>query len=519
MPMVNLNLSQVYFWKKNSAHTYPWQRQCLNIDFLKYEKKRIQDVGKWYNAFQKARVGQNLGEVYYYVTPLELDSEWKAAIATKGEYNYVGLSALKNCLQVQLLMLISKSKQIPKDYSLIRILNSKKDYIHNEKNNKAEYVITSDNFQDEDPALVYVDVPYEKRIISKFIKENLVNDDLIADSFQPTISGSPYVVNKKGGVSFSAFLKNSTFSDELMNTLKMMQPIEFSDIQFQLSPKLIEGKNILASKGFKFRVAEKSILGNNYYSAFSSNDYDKLNNELIKRDMFKGEYSIACSLSPKGDKATELLRDVISKFVKTEIMHPYSTDELKYWDVDLLKTQRNIDEDLWLQVVNQRQLKPLIQESVNINTLRQNLVKEWQIILESLGLKKNTEHEAKVYSAASLSNILRVAQSMSRDIQKNDVSESIISKSFKLFVQNAGGLINNDEIQHQVKVVIPERFESAKFNAIRAELSINLLDINELFANIKDYFKDIYELQEYIDKNLLPHGYLYEPKRGFYKWI
>ncbi len=477
-------------WKKNSIYTYPWQRQFLNIDFLKYEKKRIQDGGEWYDTFLKAIVGQNLGEIYYYVIPLELDSEWKVAIATKGDYSYVGLSALKNCLQIQLLMF-----------------------------NAAKYVIISDDFQEEDSALVYVDVPYEKRIISKFIKENLVNDDLIADSFQPTISGSPYVVNKKGGISFSAFLKNSPFSDELMNTLKMMMPIEFSDIQFQLSPKLIEGNNILASKGFKFKVAEKNILGNNFYSAFSSNDYAKLNNELIKRDMFNGEYSIACSLTPRGDNASELLRDVISKFVKTEIMHPYSTDELKYWDVDLLKTQSNIDEDLWLQVVNQRQLKPIIPESVNINTVRQNLDKEWQVILESLGLNKNIEHESKVYSTASFSNILRVAQSMSRDIQKNEVSESILSKSFKLFVQNAEGLINNEEIQHQAKVVIPERFESSKFNAIRAELSVNLLDINDLFSNVKESFKDICELQEYIDKNLLPNGYLYEPKRGFYKWI
>lgn len=517
--MVNQNLSQVYFWKKHSIYTYPWQRQFLNIDFLKYEKKRIRDVGKWYYDFQKSKVGDSLNEVYYYITPLDLDSEWKAAIASKRDYDYVGLSALKNCLQVQLIMLIPKDKAVPRDYSLIRISKSKKDFIHNEKKNEAEYVIISDDFKEEDSSLVYVDVPFEKRIISKFIKENLVNDDLIADSFQPTLSGSPYVVNKKGGISFSAFLKTSSFSDELMNTLKMMQPIEFSDIQFQLSQKLVEGKNVLASKGFKFRVAEKSILGNNYYSAFSSNDYEKLNHELLKRDMFRGEYSIACSLTPRGDKASELLRDVISKFVKTEIMHPYNTDELKYWDVDLLKTQKSIDEDLWLQVVNQRQLKPVIQESSDVNTLRQNLVKEWQVILESLGLKKNTEHEAKVYSTATCSNILRVAQSMSRDIQKNTVTDSILSKSFNLFVQNAEGLINNDEIQHQIKAVIPERFESAKFNAIRAELSVSLLDINELFSNVKEYFKDIYELQEFIDKKLLPNGYLYEPKRGFYKWI
>lgn len=512
-------MSQIYLWGKDSIYTYPWQRQFLNRDFLKYEKKRIQDVTKWYSKFQKAKLGESLCEVYYYVVPLELDSEWKAAIALKGSYNYVGVSALKNCLQVQLLMLIPKDKIIPKNYSLIRIINAKKDYLHNKKRNECQYILFTEEFKEQDSSLVYVDIPYEKRSISKFIKENLVNDDLIADSLQPTISGSPYVVNKKGGISFSAFMKKSPFSEELLNTLKLMQPPEFSNIQLQLSPRLLDGKNVLAFPGAKFKVAEKSVLGNNYFSAFSSNNYTNLNNELVKRDMFQGEYSIACSLTPKGDKASELLRDVISKFVKTEIMHPYSTDELIYWDVDLSKIQKNIDEDVWLQVINHKQLKPTIPEgNSEISKLRKELLHEWQIILESLGLKKNTEHEAKVYSAASFSNILRVAQSMARDEQKENITDSLLTKSYKLFVQNADGLINNEQILHQVKVVIPEMYESKKFNAIRAELSVNLLEIKELFANVKSDFKDIYELQAFVDKLKL-EGALYEPKMGHYKWI
>lgn len=174
---------------------------------------------------------------------------------------------------------------------------------------------------------------------------------------------------------------------------------------------------------------------------------------------------------------------------------------------------------MWLQVVNQKQLKPLITENDSqINNLRKNLLKEWQIILESLGFKKNPEHEAKVYSVASFPNILRVGQSMARDIQKNEVDDSILSKSYKLFVQNAEGLINNEDIQHQVKVVIPGRYESKKFNAVRVELSVSLLDINGLFTNVKQYFKDIYELQTFIDKLKLG-GSLYEPKREYYLWI
>src|SRR3989344_7856047 len=119
--MDSLSLSKIYLWKKRSVYTYPWQRKFLNIDFLKYEQKRIKDVRVWYFKFQNARVGDNLSEVYYYTLPTELSSDCKAAIALRGEFSYTHVSALKNCPQMQLLALFQKGIPLPQDYSLIRI--------------------------------------------------------------------------------------------------------------------------------------------------------------------------------------------------------------------------------------------------------------------------------------------------------------------------------------------------------------------------------------------------------------
>lgn len=518
--MDQLSLNKIYLWKKKSIYTYPWQRKFLNIDFLKYEQKRIEDVRVWYNLFQKAKLGEILSEVYYYVLQTELSSDWKAAIALKGNYNYAYVSALKNCPQMQLIALFPKNVPLPKDYSSIRITKSKKDYIHNEKTNEAEYVINVESYVEVDPSFTYVDVPYERKSISKFIKENLINEDLIADSFQPTISGSPYVVNGKGGISLAAFFGKSAFSEELIASLKLMQPPEFSDMQFQIPEMLLKGKTFSnpALKGIKFNVAERSFIGKNFYSAFSSYDYKRVDEELVRRHMFKGEYSIACSLTPRG-KDSELLRDILSKFIKTEIMQPFNTDELIESDVDLKRVQSNITEDLWLQVVNQKQMTPIIDENeINISKLRESLNNEWQAILDALGFKKNIEHEINVYTQASLTNIIRVAQSIARDEQLNKVNSSAVNKSFRIFVQNAKGLIDNREIQHYVQTIIPQMYESKKFNAVRAELMVNILTIQQLFENVKNIFNDIYELQGYIDKLQL-EGYLFEPTRGFYKWI
>jgi hypothetical protein len=516
--MIEASPRQLYPWKRHSSATQPWSR-WLNQEFLKYEQKRIGDVSKWFDKFRKASLGQYLEEVSYYVTPCELSSGFKADMALKGRYNFVGLSALKNCLQMHLLMLIPQDKPIPRDYALIRIVKPRKDFIHDIKTNTADYCIVAEEFEELDPGQVYLDVPYEKRAISKFIKENLVNDELLANSFQPTISGAPYVVNGKGGVSLSMFLGTSSFSEELIKTLKLMQPPEFSDLGSALPTTLVEGKKISPIEGFKFHVAERNLAGNNFFSAFSSHNYDRLNQELAKRQLFTGEYSIACSLSPRGDTASELLRDVLSKFVKTEIMRPFNTDELKFWDIDLKRTQESIDEDLWLQVANQKQVKPVVVlAAADLNELRKRLYIEWNIICDSLGFKKNMDHAIKVYSQAALNNVMKVAQSIARDELRQDVSESDLKKSLKLFVENADALVNNPQIQHHAKIVIPERRENAKLNAVEAELSVDLLDITTLFDNVKGVFKDINELQKYVDQ-FEREGHLFQPTRGFYKWV
>lgn len=514
--MDNLKLNQIYLWKKRSDYNYPWQRQFLNLDFLKYEQKRINDVEKWFREFQRAPIGKRLEEVYYYAIPLpKIESNLKVGIALKGDYNYIGLSALKNCVNFELLMLMPKEIKIPKDYSLIRILGSFKDFINYAGSNYGQYIIVAERIEEQDPALVYLDVPHENRGISKFIKENLINDEFWADSFQPSISGSPYKLNEGGGISFSAFFNNNPFSEELFNTLKLMQPPEFSNICSQFPKKLLMGKEVSTPLG-TFRVAEADIFGSNYYSAFYSNSYDYLNYELSKKNTFPGEYSIVGSLSAKGDEASELLRDYISKFLRTNITQPYATDELKEWDINLFDTQKNITEDLWLQIAEQKQIKPIT--SIGEINLRKKLSEEWKVILERFNLKKGIEEEANIYVNKSYSNIIKVAQSMARDRFLGEVTDSLILKSFNLFVKNAQLLTDNKQIQHTINVVIPLRHEDSRFNAVRAELRLNLIDIKELFSRVEKFFKDIYELQKYIDK-LNREGYVYEPKQGYYRWV
>ena len=514
------NINQVYLWRRNSCQTYPWQR-FLHTDFMRCEQKRIQKTKEWFTNFLKAKTSETLGEVSYYTVPIKLKSTTKAAIASEGAYLPVGLSAIRNCLQVEMLMLLPEDKEKPQDFAPIRLIRPRKHYVYDQRSNQHLPVVLVEEYEKLDPSFLYIDVPFEKRSILKFITENLIDDETIARSLQSTISGSPYVPNEFGGISFSSFTPRSNpfFYDELTKTLKLMQPPEFTDLFYFLPETLKKGKEITTPYGITFQHAERWTTGKNFYSSYCSNDYNRLALELNKRKIFSGEYSIACSLTPRGDDSSELYRDILTKFVKTEVMHPSISEELYSSYVNLEKAQQNINEDLLLQIAHEKELKPALdQEILNIPKVKKLILQEWEIIFDTLGISK-TEHESVVYSNLSLNNILRVAQSISREYSISVVGQDQLMSAFDLFGRSVDLLLNNPEINiTRYSSKIPTMVETEKFNAVRSELSINQLTITQLFENVKKYFKDVYALQEYVDR-LSSLGYVYEPKSGIYRWL
>lgn len=502
-------------WKQRGVNKRLWSRQFGN-DFLKYEWKRISEVAKWhFEIFRKTPVGAQLGEVIYYVLPVKLDSATKAAIADKGEYGYVGLSALKEGMHFFLLMLIPLSKTPPQDYALIRITNATKDILETGKN--LQEVIKVEDFEAIEPDYVYSNVEFEKRSVHNFIFENVIDDRNVGAGFQAVISGAPYVINDKGGIALSSFTSFSPFSEEFINTLKLMQPPEYTGL-FP-SPKLYEGKLIPAERGVKINVAERIVPGATTFQGFNAYSYDTLQQHLLRRTYYKGEYSIACSLTPRGD-GTDLLRDIVTNFVKTEVTQPFTLDELKYGlaSVDLQKAQRAIDEDLMLQIASQRQIKPSFnQYNPAALKLRRDLATAWQVIIETVGYKKHIEPIYKFLGAASFGNVVRVAQSFARDKGQQSVSEDELNTAWRLFHESSTQLANHPRIQQNIQL-IPQQYEDKKFNVIAMELSSNALTVQELFSNVAAYFKDLETLQEYLDKLELA-GRVYMPERGKYRWV
>ena len=119
-----LKSEEWYPWKKHSDKRYPWERNNLNSDFLKSERKRINDVDRWMKNFQCIPYHASLEEVYCYVVPVKIKPSWLTYLEA-GNYLCKGLSALRNC-PIYPLVAFFPSGKIPTDYSLIRINSSKK---------------------------------------------------------------------------------------------------------------------------------------------------------------------------------------------------------------------------------------------------------------------------------------------------------------------------------------------------------------------------------------------------------
>jgi hypothetical protein len=503
-----------------SSPNHSWQRQFFNIDFLKSERKRINDVQKWWLEFYSKPIGSELSEVIYYTLPTSFDSETKASIAKqKGDVFLIQLSALKNTEQMGVLMILPMDKKCPTDYSLIRIINAKKDFFTNLRTGEEAYIINVEEYEIMDPASIYLDIPFERKIIHKFLIDNLIKtDDIKARALQSPISSSPFIKNVGGGITYSSYSPKYSFSEEFLKTLKMINPPEFTDISKIYPLSILNGKAI-KDGGISFKLGESTPIGKNYFSCFASSRYKDLVLELINRERFFGEYSVSCSLNSTSETASERLREILSKFVQTEISNRMDIEDLKYsQDIDLFKVQNEINEDLWIQIANQRQIAPIFEENFNESFLRKQLLEDWKGTMESFGVKNPNINEISLYANKTLQNIKRVAQSIARDKSIKKVDDFSLDESYRLFSENTRELISDSKIQKDIEGV-KEEGKNKIIEMIQVSLTIKSLTLNELFEEVRHLVKDdILILQEIVDK-LSEKGFIYSPRNGCYKWV
>ncbi|MFA7690528.1 MAG: hypothetical protein WCY18_05510 [Methanofastidiosum sp.] len=497
----SLRLNDYYLWKKYLTYSeFPWDRQYLNVEFLEFEKKRISRVEGWYKEFSRAEDGKSLDEISLYVVPLAMDSSWNVAIESQTNSKPIGLSALYNTPIAVSIGLISLGKNIPEDYGLISIIKSKKSYVYNEKLNKSESVILIEEWEDLPSDSIYLDVPYERRIIENLFAENLPLDRGISRSFQAPILSAPYD-GKVGGISLSSLSWNSKLALELLKIIQLMVPPEYRGME--PPKKAINGINF-DSNTIQYKLAEKPKVGQNIISKIYSNNYSKLHQSLVERKNFEGEYSLFSSIKINVGTRRQMILETFRNFTQTEITLSDIDQLLTEDDMYIKPLLKTIDENLWIQIVHAHHNNP--KEGKNYDKEYRHIIellsKDFDVLLVDK-FKQDKTRELIIRSMLDRTsyNIKKLAQSFARADDKTEIANKFLKDSRRTILDNFEQLLDDPLIKKEIDSI--KNYESnERYNVVQATL-INTpnLTVVEIFCEIKstDLFKDEYDLQNILD--------------------
>jgi len=496
-----LRVNDYYLWKKNITYSnFPWDRSYLNIEFLEYEKKRICKVEEWYKDFNRSDNKKYLGEISFYVVPLSMDSSWNVAIESQTSSKPIGLSALYNTPIAINIGLIPTGKKMPEEYSLINIIKSKKTYILNEKLNKSESAILIEEWEELPTDCIYLDIPYEKRIIENLFTENLPLDKGVSRSFQSPILSAPYD-GKVGGISLSSLSWNSRLAIELMKIIQLMVPPEYRTID--LPKKAINGISF-ESNTFRYKIAEKPKVGHNLLTRIYSDNYNKLHQFLFERKNFEGEYSVFSSIKVSEGTRRQKILQTFKNFTQTEITLADIDQLLTEDDIYIRPLMKSIDENLWIQVVHAHYTYPVDGKnySKNHKSIINLLSKDYDVLLSDIIKQEKTREMIirPIINETSL-NIRRLAQSFARAEDKNEITKKHLKDSRKITLDNFERLIAEPSIKKEIDSI--KNYESdERYNVVQATLiNTPYLTTVEIFLEVKstDLFKDEYDLQSLLD--------------------
>ncbi len=512
---------EYYLWKGKTEAAHPWQRQFVNQEFYKHESKRIKDLSLWYQNFSKATENLSIEEASFYVVPVELSSSWKGAITNIGNFNYIGLSGLQNSPHVLLVAILPYTIRRPDDYRLIRITKSRKSNIFDKNTIKVHPTILIEEWEYLPSDQVYLDVPYEKRVVQKIIEENLIHDSQVAKSFQAPILSAPYVDGSIGGVSLTSMAASSLFAQELIKSIQMMVPPEYRSLNPPESS--YKGTTFQLEKGIKFNLAERPFFSRNMLVGVYDTKYQTLSTEIIRRSKFGGEYSIFSTLNPPSGTVTEVWKELMKNFTATEITMPEDIDSFPEADVDLTRLREVINEDLWIQIAHTRQINPVLNnesESSLISTINR-LKQDFDVLLS--GINKNDidrEHLVRSMLHPINYNLRRIAQSFSRATDQNTITSDSINQARNLIVDNFTAFIQHPQFE-RVRSGMERKKVDMRFSVVETEIiNHQKSTAREIYEAVKstDLFKDTYDLQGLLDW-LHERGFVIVDQNKKYTWV
>lgn len=514
--MPELGRSEYYPWFKDSSAALPKDRY-LNKDFLKSEQRRIESAREWDKRYRKADRGDILDEYVTYVIPTDTSKILRREVNEQG-FKILGTSALRNSVQLQKLALFPEDMQLPADYSLIRILEPVKEVVLFKGDIYGADAIIVKEF---DPLPIdYIYRNMESRAIDIFdlLEDCLGGDDLMTHSVHAPMISSPQNLTGTGGIGSCSLTPTTQFAETLNRQVARMLPPEYTDYGPPLSD--VRGYSERHSKGrgrkIVYNTAEKVPGATSRVGLKTGTSYGHVQKEAQFRASFAGEYSYLGNVVPSDGRDIHVAQDALEHFTQNEITIS-SYDELKQADVDLSRLQDNITdfEDLWINVVEARQVMPDIAEQrVNQEKWVSDLKKDWEYFLPQMGFSDPLHLETKLKAEKTFENILRIAQQFARSEKREQISEKDMKTARWNFKAQAERLLNTDIIKDAAQG-IKRSHTTDRESIVHTFLQSKPCERNELISMLLEtsQFEKRKQTERFIQR-MIDRGYIYRSPDG-----
>lgn len=524
---MNQSLDELYRWRRweTSNAQYPWDR-FRNSERYKHEVVMVQKTGEWCKKFLRTGRNKSLPEVRYYTVPVKLSPGWRAAIRTLSKelghqrtFAVSGLSALPRSEVNQYLAVFPRDIRTPLDYSLVRILEATKRTITNQDTCDSQDVVEVTEWEQLESEQVYVDIPYEKNIVKKVLADGLTPDETINQSFQhPILSAPPG--ERVGGVTLSSFSASSDFAQELVRSIERMVPPEFNSLN--PPPSIERGRLREIIPGIQLKVSEARNSNSNIFSGLAPRNFAPIKSTLEKRTSYdgNGEHSVFSTISAPEKQSIEMQNELIHHFTATDVALPYELAHLVTSDIDLTSLNREINEDLHIQVVHARQFLPTPKNDDVVFKLGKKLRKDFEVLLADID-QDETAKELLVKNIAveARKNGLRTGQARARAHENEIVEESYLEQERRRIIRDFEKFLEETKLES----FAPEQVQ--KSVADKKSLIQNCLErygeatSNEIFQDVRSSsrFNGFSQLEKFLSR--LERAGEVICVNGRYRWV
>jgi hypothetical protein len=365
---------------------------------------------------------------------------------------------------------------------------------------------------------MYSNIDYEKGILSKIINEKFQGDRQLALSLQAPVFSAPYVQGGMGGISFSSFTRKNELMDELEKTFQLTVPPEF---RIMRPPAVLyNGSRFHYSDQLVFKLAERPAPSGHALSMVNTENYLQVRKQYRKREGFPGEYSVFSMIHTSTDKSPSVVKEMLYDFNRTEVTFPKDLENEMFME-DVQHVRKSISEDVWLQNVAVRGMKP------GFDSTRDVLFQKyadllWQDFDSRLTdqFKGESDRAVLVSSIVPTDNFKRLVQSVGRMDETESLTEDHFKAARGLILDNFSGFAGSKEIINQSDR-LRKRQADLRFTSVETVLADKQYwTVEDIYKRLvaNKIFRDLADLQGLLEWGR-KNGYVIRDGLDRYRWV